>query len=60
MLLQVGGKCAGEDGRGAGAGERTMVWDSGVDKGEGLGMVGESKGEGERESREMVVARERE
>ena len=54
----VGGKCAGEDCHGASADERTMVWDSGVDAGEGLGMVGESEGEGERESREMVQEKE--
>ena len=51
VSLQVGGKCAGEDCRGAGADERTMVGDSGVDAGEELGMVGESEGEGERAER---------
>ena len=58
MSLQVGGKCTGEDYHGAGADEMTMVGDSGVDTEEGLGMMGESKGEGQRESREMVVMRE--
>ena len=54
----MGGKCVREDCRGAGADERATVGDSGVGAGEELGMVGESEGEGERESREMVVARE--